>query len=376
MRQLIARVLGAFTSLLYQRTILVLTLLFCVGIAGALWNIHRLSQNLIKSQALQNASLYAQAIKESRTLYSSEVVNRIQPHGITITHDYALKEAAIPLPATFLIELGQHISKNNPGMSVRLYSDYPFPWRRAEGGPKDDFERDALRYLRSHPDRPFFRFQQFQNRPSLRYAIADLMQPSCIGCHNTYPGTPKKDWQVGDLRGVLEITHPLDRFIKNTRDGLRGTFTTLAILSVLGVSGLTLVIGRLRRTSQELERRVIERTAALQEANTELANEISERKQAEVALRMEQEKSERLLLNILPHPIAQKLKHDPTTIAELFTEATILFADLVNFTQLSAQISPTALVELLNEIFSRFDQLTDYHQLEKIKTIGDAYMVV
>ncbi|HBY77602.1 MAG TPA: adenylate/guanylate cyclase, partial [Cyanobacteria bacterium UBA11148] len=92
------------------------------------------------------------------------------------------------------------------------------------------------------------------------------------------------------------------------------------------------------------------------------------RKQAEEALRIEQEKSERLLLNILPQPIAEKLKQDPTTIAELFTDVTILFADLVNFTQLSAQIAPTELVRLLNSIFSEFDWLTERHGLEKIKT--------
>jgi class 3 adenylate cyclase len=104
--------------------------------------------------------------------------------------------------------------------------------------------------------------------------------------------------------------------------------------------------------------------------------EIEQRQQAEAILRAEQEKSERLLLNILPEPIARQLKEGRSSIANGFAEATILFADLVNFTQLSARKSPTQLVELLNEIFSAFDRLTEQHGLEKIKTIGDAYMVV
>ena len=103
--------------------------------------------------------------------------------------------------------------------------------------------------------------------------------------------------------------------------------------------------------------------------------EISERKRAEEILRTEREKSERLLLNILPEPIADRLKQQQTSIADGFAEATILFADIVGFTQLSSQISPTELVNLLNEIFSAFDQLTETYNLEKIKTIGDAYMV-
>ncbi len=93
-------------------------------------------------------------------------------------------------------------------------------------------------------------------------------------------------------------------------------------------------------------------------------------------LEIEQEKSERLLLNILPKPIAERLKKGQSIIAESFSDVSILFADIVGFTDLSARTSPIALVHLLNEIFSQFDLLADQHGLEKIKTIGDAYMVV
>lgn len=90
----------------------------------------------------------------------------------------------------------------------------------------------------------------------------------------------------------------------------------------------------------------------------------------------EQEKSERLLLNILPEAIAQRLKQGEETIADSFSEVTVLFADLVGFTKISANLSPAELVELLNRIFSAFDELADKYGLEKIKTIGDAYMIV
>jgi len=122
------------------------------------------------------------------------------------------------------------------------------------------------------------------------------------------------------------------------------------------------VIGRLRQTSKELEHRVRERTAQLQKTNEQLS--------------IEQEKSERLLLNILPEPIADQLKEGHRNIADGFAEVTILFADIVGFTTLSERISPTQLVNLLNEIFSAFDKLSDEYGLEKIKTIGDDYMVV
>jgi class 3 adenylate cyclase len=92
-------------------------------------------------------------------------------------------------------------------------------------------------------------------------------------------------------------------------------------------------------------------------------------------LQAEQEKSQRLLLNILPKAIAERMKQGETNIADNFPDVTVLVADLVGFTTLSAHIDPELVVQLLNEIFSAFDLLTERHGLEKIKTIGDAYMV-
>jgi class 3 adenylate cyclase len=92
-------------------------------------------------------------------------------------------------------------------------------------------------------------------------------------------------------------------------------------------------------------------------------------------LQAEQEKSERLLLNILPKPIAERMKKGETNVADSYPDVTVLVADLVGFTTLSAHINPEQIVQLLNEIFSAFDLLAGKHGLEKIKTIGDAYMV-
>ncbi len=107
-----------------------------------------------------------------------------------------------------------------------------------------------------------------------------------------------------------------------------------------------------------------------------IVENITKRKKAEADLRQEKERSERLLLNILPKPVAEQLKKQESLIADRFENVTILFADLVDFSGLSLQLQPRELVQLLNEIFSTFDQLAEAHELEKIKTIGDAYMVV
>lgn len=92
-------------------------------------------------------------------------------------------------------------------------------------------------------------------------------------------------------------------------------------------------------------------------------------------LEREQEKSERLLRNILPAPIAARLKGSETTIADGHADVTVMFADIVNFTKLTQEMPPESMVALLNKIFSNFDFLAEKHKLDKIKTVGDAYMV-
>jgi adenylate cyclase len=96
---------------------------------------------------------------------------------------------------------------------------------------------------------------------------------------------------------------------------------------------------------------------------------------AEAKLELEQQKSERLLLNILPASIAERLKESSSVIADHFESTTVMFSDIVGFTAMSEKISPAELVGRLNRIFSAFDDLAHRHGLEKIKTIGDAYMV-
>ena len=93
-------------------------------------------------------------------------------------------------------------------------------------------------------------------------------------------------------------------------------------------------------------------------------------------LEIEQLRSDKLLLNILPAPIALRLKANDMRIADHYDNVTVMFADLINFTQISKQMQPTQLVDLLSQIFLRFDQLAEKFQIEKIKTIGDAYMAV
>jgi serine/threonine protein kinase len=227
------------------------SLLLAVTLGGAfgLWYLSALSKELVRSAALESAAQQSELMEKLNDLYSNEVVDRAQRGGVKALPDYAAHPGAIPLPATLTYELSRRLSlSSESGVQVRLYSDYPWRFRK-DGGPRDDFEREALARLRQVPESPVYRFEAFQGRPSLRYATARRMEKSCLGCHNQLPDSPKTDWQVGDVRGVLEIIRPLENDEARTRAGLRGTFVTVAVVSaaLLGLSVLVLLAGNRRR---------------------------------------------------------------------------------------------------------------------------------
>jgi len=129
------------------------------------------------------------------------------------------------------------------------------------------------------------------------------------------------------------------------------------------------------RLKYEMDQRKT-KEAQLRQMTIDLSQALKSLDEQHQLLRLEQEKSERLLLNILPKPVAERLKQGQQVIADDFPEVTVLFADIVDFTSLAARMPAQDVVALLNAVFSRFDWLAERHGLEKIKTIGDAYMVV
>src|SRR5262249_60918982 len=125
----------------------------------------------------------------------SRIVERINDHGfgIEVTAEYADRPNAIPLPATLTIDVGRDLGEcGKSGMQVRLYSDHPFRSRK-DGGPRDDFEREALARLRANPDEPYYRFEDLGGRPFLRYATARRMQDGGIRCHKVQPARTTND---------------------------------------------------------------------------------------------------------------------------------------------------------------------------------------
>ncbi len=331
----------------------------------ALSNMSSLSFDLIQSQALQSAKVEAKSIREAHDFYTEEVTDRIKGiEGVKITPNYDTLEGAIPHPATYIIELGSRITKNHPGSLFRIYSDYPFPYRQEEGGVRDEFEQDALNYFRKNYQDAFVRVENFQGRSSLRYGEPIIMQASCVACHNNHPDSPKRDWKVGDVRGVFEITRPLDHFFEQTKNGLKGTFFMLGGFSVLGVFALTIVIARLRQTAKELEEKVRERTADLADLNSDL-----EKRNGLIRQVFGRYLSDEVVANLLRHPDNLKLGGDCRKI-------TILTSDLRGFTALSEQIHPAKVIDIINIYFEEMADVIARYQGTIDKFMGDGILVL
>lgn len=187
----------------------------------------------------------------------------------------------------------------------------------------------------------------------------------------------------------------LGGFVASSAMILWGIFTPLAALALLGVRRsikwllaffaelvlLALLDPRLAQDPAALPRGfvitffVLNVVGVTLSAFVMLGYFVEQRERAHHALEAERERSERLLLNVLPAPIAERLKAGSGVIAEHYDSVSVLFADLVGFTERSAIMAADELVALLDEIFSAFDRIADAENVEKIKTIGDAYMV-
>ena len=208
-----------------------------------------LSARLVRSSALESAAQQAELLEQANNQYSL-IVQRVEQAHYPVNKMVPPTPDTVPLsiPATFLHDVGEELHQDSKtGIQVRQYSDYPFPWR-TDGGPHDDFERKALLRLRqSNGQETVHDFTEIDGEPVVRYAQARIMKQSCVDCHNTHPLSTRKDWKVGDVRGVLEIIRPLKNDEARVTQALQLTLLLSAIGSGLLLLGSVLAVWAKRR---------------------------------------------------------------------------------------------------------------------------------
>lgn len=211
-----------------------------------------LSARLVRSSALESAAQQAELLEEATKEYSRNV-QRVEQAKFPVNKTVPPTPNTVPLsiPATFLHDIGEHLAQTSrTGVQVRQYSDYPFPWR-TDGGPRDDFERAALLRLRqSKGQETVHEFTEIGGQRVVRYAQARVMERTCVECHNTHPQARRKDWQEGDVRGVLVITRPLGKDEARVGEALRLALLLSAIVSALLLGGSMLVVWVGRKRTQ------------------------------------------------------------------------------------------------------------------------------
>ncbi len=243
-----------------ENILLILMLVVVLSLGVILLFVEKTARAQIESSAIHDAKGYVETLKEVRNVYTTEIVSKARDSGMNISPFHKGIDNTIPLPATLTILLGEQIGKN-AGIGVKLYSPLPFPWRESSGGLRNDFSRRAWEALQKDPEEPYFEFESVGNldkRERIRYAVADVMQQACVDCHNTHPQTPKADWEVGDVRGILEVNTYLE---SGDDQGTLSGFRNLQIMSLavmfIGLSSVGMlfgVLGKNRRLLKEKER--------------------------------------------------------------------------------------------------------------------------
>ena len=232
-----------------------LAVVFFLSVGAMILHVSSLQSSLLRASAVYTASIVSGILSDVRTLYTSEVVQPASAVGMDVTHDYMLSGNAIPIPATFSMQLGDLIGKNATGASSRLYSAYPFPWRSVEGGLTDDYSKKAWDQLSRDQGKPYMQFVETRQGLVLRYAVADVMRAACVECHNTHPQSPKRDWQVGNLRGVLEVIIPLQILNQQVSDQLVNIRLIYSLIGFLMFVGFFLTVHRLKLSEEILQLR-------------------------------------------------------------------------------------------------------------------------
>ncbi|MGB0910204.1 MAG: methyl-accepting chemotaxis protein [Nitrospirales bacterium] len=229
------------------------------------WVMFSMKNHNIEQVGMDKAKALADQVKSLRTFYTAHVVTRAKNAGMQINYDWLQHDGTLPLPATFTNVLGKAIEKENPGTRIRLFSRFPFPHREATES-YDSFEQAALTTVEREPTTPFYRFEMVDGRYSIRYAVADIMRDACVDCHNTHPETPKNDWKVGDVRGIIEVTSTVDAI---TSDFQAGTMWLLFIVA----AGLALVVTVSRIA---FKRPIQEVVHVLSSTSTQIASTVAE----------------------------------------------------------------------------------------------------
>jgi adenylate cyclase len=326
--------------------LILLVLVMLAGLPVAVWLDLR---NLSESSLLRQAKDLNSVVGSVRGYYASNVVGRVlaSPGETKVVHNYESIPGAIPIPATLSLELGRVISEQQENITYRFVSDFPFKNRAPH--VLDGFETGALADLRNHVNQQLTDVSASVFSDRVRLVAPVIMGAACVTCHNSHPESPKRDWKVGDVRGIQEIT-----ITQPIAANLFSFKYLLAYFVFMAASGITF-IGVQRRQA-----------ATIRGMNRELetANDFL----AQLSMKISRYLSPQIYKSIFS---GQK----DVTIHTERKKLTIFFSDIKDFTATTERLQPEQVTSLLNEYFTEMSNIALKHGGTIDKFVGDAILI-
>jgi class 3 adenylate cyclase len=317
------------------------------GLPVAVWlDLQSLAQHSLRTQASDLNSI----ISSVRGYYASNVVGRVlAAHGAStqVVHNYEDIAGAIPIPATLSLELGSVISARQSNIRYRFISDYPFKGRAPH--PMDDFERNALAALRLNPHQQIASVSESPLSDRVRIVAPIIMGAACVSCHNTRPDSVKRDWKVGDVRGIQEVT--VTQPIAANIFSFKYLLAYFAFMTAVGIGFIA------------MQRRQAAAIAGINR-NLETANEFL----ASVSLKISRYLAPQIYKSIFSG-------EKDVTIHTERKKLTIFFSDIKDFTATTERLQPEEITALLNEYFTEMSAIAAKHGGTIDKFIGDAMLI-
>ena len=254
-----ARPSGMFARIFVPKSLvwrLFMPLLICFGalIGWTYVELARETSKMVLDDAIGHNLTRASQIKALRNFYIKNVTAKVLNHGtMKIDPDYVGKSDTLPFQLSFVIEYLKTL--NDTDTIATFVSPYPFPNRQDR--TLDAFQAEAYSALSRDSGTPFVRQEAIDGRQFVRVAVADIMQENCVACHNTLASSPKKDWKVGDVRGILEVDKSVDTILRSgqslssrvmlamTLGGILAVFTVGAIAYVYALRPLRTLAGQI-----------------------------------------------------------------------------------------------------------------------------------
>jgi len=211
-------------------------------------------QHIAATALARQASDVNSIVSSIRAYYSNNVVARVidAQHPTQVLHNYEAVPGAIPIPATLSLELGRVIDEKQRSVGYRFISDLPFTNRAAH--PMDAFEKAALAELRANPSAAPVDVAHSGLSTRVRVVTPILMGSTCVACHNSHPESPKRDWKVGDVRGIQEVA--ITQRIAGNIFSFKYLLAYFAFMAIAGASFITIQqrqAATIRGMNKELE---------------------------------------------------------------------------------------------------------------------------